>query len=309
MPPEGVRWKPHDSILTFEEILRLVKIMAALGVQNVKVTGGEPLLRRGAASFLKDLKLINGINKVTLTTNGLLLNNFLNETEEIALPNAINISLDALDSNRYKQITNSDNTDPQYIISLINRLLENQITVKINCVPIRSINEEEIIPITKLAKEKNIIVRFIELMPIGCASALQCVSGTQVKEKIEKTFGALTPFDNISGSRFIGNQFTGSRFIGSGPAAYYSLNGFKGKIGFINAMSHSFCQTCNRLRITSDGFLKLCLSSDVGLDLRQLLRNGANDNEISHAIIETVKNKPSSYKFSECNEGMSKIGG
>ncbi|MCL2722752.1 MAG: radical SAM protein, partial [Treponema sp.] len=175
MPPEGVKWKPHDNILTFEEILRLVKIMAVLGVKNVKVTGGEPLLRKGAHSFLKDLKLINGIEKVTLTTNGLLLNSFLNETEENALPNAINISLDALDINRYKQITglNNDNSDvftePKAILSVINRLLEKQITVKINCVPIRSINEEEIIPIAELAKNKNIIVRFIELMPIGCA--------------------------------------------------------------------------------------------------------------------------------------------
>jgi len=300
MPPEGVKWKPHENILTFEEILRLVKIMAALGIKNIKITGGEPLLRKGAHSFLKDLKLINGIEKVRLTTNGLLLNNFLNEAEENALPNAVNISLDALDINRYKQITGFNNgssdvfSEPKVILSVIDRLLEKQITVKINCVPIHSINEEEIIPITKLGKEKNIIVRFIELMPIGCASALQCISGTQVKEIIEKTFGALVPFDNISGS---------------GPAVYYSLNGFKGKIGFINALSHSFCHTCNRLRLTSDGFLKLCLSSDVGLDLRQLLRNGANDSEVSQAIIKAVKNKPSSYKFSENIEGMFKIGG
>jgi len=311
MPPEGVKWKPHENILTFEEIIRLVKIMAALGIKNVKVTGGEPLLRKGASSFLNELKTINKIENVTLTTNGHLLGKYLDEanTMRFPLPNGINISLDALDGNRYKLITNSDNTNPQDILSVIDRLLEKQITIKINCVPVRSVNEEDILPLAELVNDKDITVRFIELMPIGCASALLCVSGTEVKAQIEKKFGVLTPLDSISGSRFIGSQFVGNQFVGNGPAVYYSLSGFKGRIGFINANTHNFCEICNRLRLTSEGFLKLCLSSDLGLDLRKLIRNGADDNEITSSIIETVNSKPRTHEFSKNHEGMSKVGG
>ncbi|MCL2444266.1 MAG: GTP 3',8-cyclase MoaA [Treponema sp.] len=296
MPIEGVEWKAHENILTFEEIIRIVKIMSGLGVRNVRVTGGEPLLRKGAPNFLNELKNISGIENVTLTTNGILLGEYLNELEsaKYTLPDGINISLDALDCERYKRITRCESITPVYILPLINRLLVKQITVKINCVPVSSYNDEEIIPLTELARDKNIIVRFIELMPIGCASDLQCIPGKDVAAIIEKSFGTLVPFDGVTGN---------------GPASYYSLTGFTGKIGFINAITHSFCDTCNRLRLTSEGFLKLCLSNDQYLDLRQLIRGGAGDNEVANIITEFVKNKPRGYKFSECREGMSKIGG
>jgi len=305
MPPEGVKWKPHQDILTFEEILRITRLMSKHGVQNIKVTGGEPLLRRGTASFLKELKTIPEIKRVTLTTNGLLLASYLDEVKamgaESFLPDSINISLDALDAERSKQITRCYTADPKTILPIIDSLLEKQITVKINCVPIRSVNEEEIIPLAALAKDKNIIVRFIELMPIGCASALHSVPVKETASRIEKTFGALSPLDGI---------------YGSGPAVYYSLPGFAGKIGFINAVTHGFCETCNRLRLTSEGFLKLCLSSDLGLNLRELIRSGVNDAELACAIAETVKNKPRLHSFSKSDgaahshsESMSKIGG
>jgi len=293
---EGVEWKAHENILTFEEIIRIVKIMSALGVRNVRVTGGEPLLRKGAPIFLNELKNISGIENVTLTTNGVLLGEYLDELESVkyTLPDGINISLDALDFERYKRITRCDNITLVHILPLIDRLLVKQINVKINCVPVRFYNYEEIIPLTELARDKNIIVRFIELMPIGCASDLQCVPGKDVAAIIEKSFGTLVPFDGVSGN---------------GPASYYSLTGFTGKIGFINAITHSFCDTCNRLRLTSEGFFKPCLSNDQYLDLRHLIRSGTGDNEIANSITKFVKNKPRGYKFSECREGMSKIGG
>jgi len=316
MPPEGVAWKPHENILTFEEIIRIVKIVANMGVCNIKVTGGEPLLRRGTPSFLKQLRSVDGIKMVTLTTNGILLGAYLGEAEktgEDALPDGINISLDALDCNRYERITrfaNSHNVNssgkairelPRTILPQIDRLLEMNVNVKINCVPMRSVNEEEILPIASLAKDKNIIVRFIELMPFGSAHVYQPVSGTETKAIIEKAFGDLVPFNSVSGS---------------GPAVYYSLSGFTGKIGFINAVTHGFCETCNRLRLTSEGFLKLCLSNETGIDLRGLLRSGANDDEIARIIKDIVVKKPKSHSLSKVygmmethSEGLSGIGG
>jgi len=309
MPPEGVEWKHHNSILTFEEIIRIVKIITDLGIRNVKVTGGEPFLRRGISSLLKRLKIINGIEKITLTTNGILLGEYLNETEteeSPALPDGVNISLDALEGECYGFITGSDNkknlnTDIKIILRNIDRLLEKKVKVKINCVPVRNVNEKEIIPIAALAKDKNITVRFIELMPIGCAANYQYVKGDEAAEKIEKAFGMLSP---------------GAEAAGNGPAVYYSLAGFKGKIGFINAVTSGFCDSCNRLRLTSEGFLKLCLSNNAGLDLRQMLRSGVKDNDISQAIINIVKQKPKNHTLSdiyssqeENKESMSKIGG
>ena len=278
--------------------------MAELGVRKIKVTGGEPLLRRGTPSLIKNLKSIPKIEKVTFTTNGLLLGAYLDEVAalgEDSLPDGINISLDALDSERYKYITRSENADPQKILSLIDCFLEKKINVKINCVPVRSVNEEEIISFTILAKDKNITVRFIELMPLGSAVSFQPVHGSEVAARIEKAFGKLIPFSGVDGS---------------GPASYYSLEGFTGKIGFINPVTHGFCETCNRLRLTSEGYLKLCLSNDLGEDLREPIRSGISDNELVQIIIEAVAKKPQFHTLSgiygasdkhPC--GMSKIGG
>jgi len=295
MPPEGVEWKAHENILSFEEITRVVNIMAGLGVRKVRVTGGEPLLRRGTPSFLKELKTISEIESVTLTTNGLLLGAYLDEAETLdALPDGINISIDALDSGRCKNITRRD-VETKNILSSLDRLLEKHITVKINCVPIRSVNEEEIVPLAALARNRNIFVRFIELMPLGSASAFQPIFTEESMARIEKTFDALQPFS----------------VQGSGPAVYYSLPDFTGKIGFISPLSSGFCEKCSRLRLTPEGFLKLCLSHNLGLDLRELLRAGADDSEIARAILEIVKKKPRFHNFSQKRhpDGMSKIGG
>ena len=311
MPPSGVQWKPHNDMLTFEEILRIIKIMAELGLRKIRVTGGEPLLRRGISSFIKNLKAVPNIEKVRLTTNGLLLNAYLKEAETLgdnSLPDGINISLDALDSGRYRRLTRgafsgdeSSAAGPEMILSIIDRLIEKKINVKINCVPLRAVNEEEISCVAALAKNKNIAVRFIELMPLGSSASFLPVTGNETAALIEKAFGKLIPFSGIEGS---------------GPAVYYSLENFTGKIGFINPVTHGFCETCNRLRLTSEGFLKLCLSDDLGVDLRELIRNGAANDELSRVIIEAAAKKPHFHTLSgiygnsenhTC--GMFKIGG
>jgi cyclic pyranopterin phosphate synthase len=299
MPPDGVPWKPHDSILKFEEILRLCRIMAELGIKKIKVTGGEPLVRRGTGAFLKNLKTLTGIERVTLTTNGLLLETFLDEAEESSpgsLPDAVNISMDALDEDRFAKITGEANRNPDEILRGIDRLLKIKIPVKINCVLVKGLNEEEILPLTLLTKEKNIAVRFIELMPMGSAANFKHVTGAETSAIIEKEFGVLTPFSGVEGS---------------GPASYYSLKGFAGKIGFIRALSRSFCESCNRIRLTSEGFLKTCLFSELDFDLRTLLRSSASDSELARAIGEAAAQKKVSHNL--CGEnypkGMSGIGG
>ena len=303
MPPEGVEWKPHGSILSLEELLRVCRIMAELGVRKIKVTGGEPLVRRGAASFIKNLKALSGMEKVTLTTNGLLLGSYLDEAETLgALPDAVNISLDALDPERFRQITRNNDAMPHAALASLDRLLEKNINVKINCVPVKTINEEEILPMAALAKNKGIAVRFIELMPLGSAADFKPVPGSEIITLLEKTFGTLMPFPGI---------------VGNGPAVYYKPTGFTGTIGFINAISRGFCESCNRLRLTSGGFLKLCLSGELGLDLGELLRSGAADMELSRAITEIAAKKPRFHSLSgiyntppaEHTGGMSGIGG
>jgi len=305
MPSGGVEWKPHESILGFEEIIRIAGIMADLGIRKIKVTGGEPLVRRGIASFIKTLKTVSGIENVTITTNGFLLNGYLDEAEKLgALPDGVNISLDALNPERLERITRSTAPESFEIIPLFDRLLEKRIPVKLNCVPVRGFNEEEILPLAALAKDKDISVRFIELMPLGSAAAFAPVPGGEVRALLENAYGALTPFSGVPGN---------------GPAVYCKLPGFTGTIGFINAMTHGFCETCNRLRLTSEGFLKLCLSTDQGLDLRELLRSGAGDRDIVRAINEAVAKKPRFHNLSEVYgvspaegqhpNGMFRIGG
>jgi cyclic pyranopterin phosphate synthase len=273
-------------MLTFEEILRLCGIMAEMGIRKIKVTGGEPLIHRGMASFLKNLKALPGIESVTLTTNGFLLGQYLGEAEALApgsLPDGVNISLDALDQERFKRITRKDGVSPIEIFPFVDRLLKKQIPVKINCVPVRGFNEEEITPIAGLAKDRNIAVRFIELMPLSSAAGLKPITGKETAAFLEEAYGSLTPFFGV---------------LGSGPAVYYSLPGFTGKIGFINPLSDGFCESCNRLRLTPEGLLKPCLSAGLNLDLRALLRSGAADSEIIRAITGIIAKKPHFHTFS-----------
>jgi cyclic pyranopterin phosphate synthase len=282
MPPEGIENKSHDRILGFEEIMRLCGIMAGMGIRKIKVTGGEPLVRRRAASLIKSLKTLEGIEEVTLTTNGLLLGKYLDEADSdpASLADAINISLDALNPKRFRRITGQtggETPGPPEITGFAERLLERGRPVKINALVIRGLNEEDIIPLASLARDRNLAVRFIELMPLGAASAYRPVPGEEIAALLKKTFGTLTPF---SGS------------LGNGPAVYYTLPGFIGKIGFISALSRNFCKTCNRLRLSSEGFLRVCLSSGVGKDLSAPLRSGASDGELAAAISRAVALKP-----------------
>lgn len=280
MPPDGVQWVSHDQILSFEEILRLCRIMAGQGIRKVKVTGGEPLVRRGVMDFICALKAIQGIEQVTMTSNGVLLGEYLGKLAGIGL-DSLNISLDTLNARAFKQITRGEGLDKT--LTVIGRAAACGLPVKVNCVPVRGLNDGELVQIAALAREQDISVRFIELMPLGCGSEFEGVNISEIRAALEREYGPLTPF---SGS------------LGNGPAVYFTADGFRGKIGFISPMSHEFCGYCNRLRLTSDGSLKACLASSAALDLRALLRGGATDGEIERAILETVASKPLRHDLS-----------
>ncbi|MDR2742235.1 MAG: GTP 3',8-cyclase MoaA [Treponema sp.] len=290
MPPEGVERQPHEAILRFEEILRLCRVLADLGIRRIRVTGGEPLVRRGIVSFIRDIKTVPGIEQVTLTTNGALLGRYLDEIAAVPL-SGINVSLDSLNTETFRRITrcaiaedrSAGTASPAAILKTIERARSLGIPVKVNCVPLRNVNERELADIAALAERTVDAVRFIELMPIGCAGELEPIPGGEVRSILEGCSLSLRPT---------------AEKPGSGPAVYFAVPGFSGRIGFINPVSQGFCGTCNRLRLTSEGILKPCLSSDSALDLRALLRSGAPDSRIAEAVTRIVAMKPANHSFS-----------
>lgn len=283
MPEEGIEAMTHDEVLSFEEIVTICRIMAKLGIRKVKLTGGEPLVRKNFTALVRSIKAIPGIEEITLTTNGLLL---LDQLEELVAAgiSAINISLDTLDRERFKKITRVDGLEK--VVKAIKKAAECKglRTVKINALIAKGLNEEDIIGLSAFAKEQPVHVRFIELMPIGLGRNLKGMTKEEIREVIEKAYGPMTAFD---------------KQLGNGPSKYYSLPGFKGKIGFISALSECFCEDCNRVRLTSDGFLKLCLHSTKGMDLKSLLRSGMGEEEIKHRIEKTIEGKPEKHHFGE----------
>jgi len=304
MPKEGVGWIPHDDVLRFEEILKICRILAGLGIKNVRVTGGEPLLRRGLAGFISELKAVDGIEQIGLTSNGVLLEQQLDSLVKAGL-DAVNISINTLESEKFTVLTRCDSmvnntltgsTCMVNVISVIDKALEMGLKVKINTVMIRGFNEDEIVKIAALAKDRKIAARFIELMPLGEAASFEPFYAHEAAALIEKEYGALAPV---------------TAKIGNGPAEYYALAGFAGQIGFISPMSRRFCDKCNKLRLTASGFLKLCLSGDSGIDLRCLARGGASDNEIAGLILEQAALKPAGHCFTESGNSvnMFRIGG
>jgi cyclic pyranopterin phosphate synthase len=206
----------------------------------------------------------------------------------------INLSLDTLNNETFRRITryagaekNSADEGPARILRGIEAAGTLGIPVKINCVPLRGINEGDLVNLARLAENSDMAVRFIELMPLGCAGSRDPVPGAEVARILERALGILEPWAKPPQKR-----------PGNGPAAYFRINGFAGKIGFINAVSDGFCETCNRLRLTPEGLLKPCLSSDIALDLKALLRSGASDKDIAGATAELVSRKPRGHSFS-----------
>lgn len=299
MPEEGVPSLPHEEILTYDEILRLCRCFLKSGINKVKITGGEPLVRKDIASLVGQMKTQVGMKNVTLTTNGLLLGKYLPDLVAAGL-DGVNISLDTLNPSKYEKITRKDALNE--VLSAIQDALNYQnLKVKINCVPVLDTDKEDIIKIAGLAKNSRLGVRFIEMMPIGLGKNYSYYSEEDIIAILKEAYGPLEPVDTV---------------LGNGPAHYYSVSGFKGKIGFISAISHKFCNECNRVRLTSDGYLKTCLQYEHGTDLKAVLRGNKEDSILEQMIEQTIYEKPVSHNFKGDNpqgtyelDGMSKIGG
>lgn len=297
MPEEGICQIPRAEILSQDEILRVCRLAGDLGISRIKLTGGEPLVRKICVPLVKELKALPGIRQVTLTTNGILLKELLPGLEEAGL-DAVNISLDTLDRETFQKITRRDEL-AQVIEGLKAALSHPRLKVKVNCVPTFQ-REQELLQVAELAKENPLHVRFIEMMPIGLGKEFLARDEETVKRILEKAYGSMTPAKEI---------------LGNGPCHYYTLGNFKGRIGFISALSHKFCSQCNRVRLTSTGYLKGCLQFENGADLKALLRSGASDELLKETMRRAIYEKPAGHNFQEKKNGteeshiMSQIGG
>ena len=298
MPEEGIESIPHDEILTYDEILRICEIVSELGIRKIKITGGEPLVRKDIVNLIRDIKNIDKIEQVTLTTNGILLHEMLDDLYDAGI-DAINISLDTLNKDNFKKITRRDGLEK--VLMSIDKAYDLGIRVKINCLAIRDFNLRELVEIASFAKDREIDVRFIELMPIGFGKKYTQIDNDEILSILESRFGT---FEIVTEKR------------GNGPAKYYRNQNMKGCIGFISAISHEFCESCNRIRLTSSGFLKLCLHYNKGIDLKEPIRNGISDEDLKKLIHNTIWNKPISHKFGHANgeqdielKNMVQIGG
>lgn len=288
MPHSGVEKFPHENILTVEEIIKVTEEFTKLGIDKVRLTGGEPLVRNGILDIVKGIGKLDKIKDFAMTTNGIYLYENAEKLKNLGL-DRVNISLDTLDSEKYFKITRGG--DIKKVFKGIKKALDVGLKpIKLNVVLLKGFNDDEIDDFINLTKEEEIEVRFIELMPIG--EGINFKDNYINNEEIIKLNKDLIKIESQDKSS---------------PAEYYKLKGAKGKIGFINPLSCSFCDNCNRLRLTADGKIKNCLHGKEEYDIRKYINNGLNER-----IIEIVNKKPERHLLNQgiyTNKEMNKIGG
>ena len=282
MPPFGERKLRHKEILRYEEFLRIVRIAIKLGINKVRLTGGELLVRKGIQEFVPMLAALNGLDDVSLTTNGVYLKDHLDMLKAAGIKR-INVSIDSLDRAKFKRITRFD-----YFTRVWEGIEKARDMgfhpIKLNVVMMKGINDNEVLDFGRLASEQPYHLRFIECMPVGLqANSLAFIPNSDIEKTLVNEFGPLIPVS--SGQN-------------DGPATRYRFDGGKGEIGFISPISHSFCQDCNRLRLTANGLLLPCLLSDRELDIKDPLRRGCLDEELIEIFLEAVKSKPKCHPLS-----------
>lgn len=289
MPGDLQEWLPHAEVLTYEEIARLVRIGAKLGVTKVRVTGGEPLTRRGVLTLFDQLAEIDGIREVGLSTNGTLLAGRLESGVTMAQAlrdrgvRTVNISLDSLDRGTYAAVTGRDFL-PRVLDGIEAARDAGFDSIKINAVLVRG--RTEILPLVEFARERGLLLRFIELMPVSDREVLSETTFLPVNEamrEIAREHGSLIPEPD---------------FRTNGPASYYRIPGTGQRVGFIGAMTNlHFCESCNKLRVTCDGKLRPCLGSHLEFDVRTVLRRGVTDAELAQFFRDVVERKPREHDF------------
>ncbi|MGO8991180.1 MAG: GTP 3',8-cyclase MoaA [bacterium] len=299
MPEEGIPLIPHEEILSYEEILRIVRVFAAEGISKVRLTGGEPLVRKGIADFVFHLSRIEEIKDLSLTTNGILLKEFAHDLKKAGLKR-INISLDSLRKERFCQITRKDDYDRVWAgIEEASRV--GLSPIKINMVAIQGLNDDEIESFATLTLRLPLIIRYIEYMPSGNGEEWkesELLTIPRIKARLE-SIGKLIPIPS--------DQW-------DGPAKRFQIEGALGEIGLIGAITSHFCHDCNRLRLTSDGKIRTCLFSDEEIDVKELLRNGGSDQDLKEQLLVALRKKPEGHpihtlQFKKCQRSMSAIGG
>lgn len=279
--PEGISRVPMEEILTLEEIAAVCTQAAALGIRKIKVTGGEPLVRPDCPKLIGMLKAIPGIEQVTLTSNGILLEEFGGELVEMGL-DGVNVSLDTLDAKEFQEITGFDGLSR--VLAGIARMEASPVPVKINVV-LRSQRREQWKELLELSRERRLDVRFIEMMPIGFGKQFEAVSNEwvfgQIREQYKEVYREMAPH-------------------GNGPAVYYKIPGFCGSVGFISAIHGKFCSKCNRIRMTAQGQLKPCLCYGDGFSLREAVRAGKPE-EVRALLAQAIAEKPEAHCFENQN--------
>lgn len=295
--PEGVQDVGMKNILTFEEIWEIVRTGVSLGITHIRITGGEPLVRKGCVDLIRGIRKIPGVETITMTTNGVLLGNYGKQLKEAGV-DGVNISLDTLDPEEFYKITGK--RELQEVLAGIRAAKTAGLPVKLNAV-----NRKELdpIPLVRYAQEENLPLRFIEMMPVGYGKKYVGRSNEELRETLEAICGK---------AECMTNREELSR-MGSGPAVYYQFSDLKVPVGFISAIHGKFCDTCNRVRLTAEGYLKLCLCYDEGEDLRRVLREGEKEN-LRTIMEQTIFRKPAAHCFEHPTEmtethEMVKIGG
>lgn len=297
MPGNGVTLVPHDHVLSYEEIESIAAAAAEMGISKIRLTGGEPLVRLGITDLVAMLSRIDGIDDLSLTTNGSLLNRYAFELKEAGL-NRVNISLDTLQKDKFKEITRIG-TLKETLSGIRAAHKAGLEPVKINVVVMRGINDDEIADFARITRKRSWHVRFIELMPFqgNYPATKWFMPRTEIEQKV-RALGPLEPFFDHTGH---------------GPAKYFHLPDSPGTIGFISSVTEHICISCNRLRLTADGRLRPCLLSDDEIDLRLPLRNGASKDDLKGLIAHAVARKPKGHELHNGTRpekrNMAQIGG
>jgi molybdenum cofactor biosynthesis protein A len=275
MPEEGIRYLPKKELLTYEEMERLAQVLAGMGVNKIRITGGEPFVRKDLINFLWRLSQIKGIEQINITTNGVFTGAHIEALKAMGIA-SVNLSLDTLDRGRFKTITRRDELEK--VLECFHLLMENNIPTKINAVVMDGKNTEDIIPMAELTRKYPVSVRFIEEMPFngeGSHYPVLVWTHRKIMEVLKSQYPSIRKIEDEPHS----------------TSYNYAIPGHQGNVGVIAAFSRTFCGTCNRIRITAQGGLKTCLYDDGVLDLRQLLRSGATDFELENAFLHAFSHR------------------
>ncbi len=294
--PTDIQWLPPKEILTLEEIAEICRQASLAGIRKIKITGGEPLVRKDCTELIHMLKAIPGIQQVTLTTNGVLLPKYAEQLHKEGL-DAVNVSLDTLNREKYIEITGFDALPD--VLQGIEAMEAYRIPLKINAVLQRGVNDCDWQELAELARNRAIDVRFIEMMPIGHGKQFASISNTELLRKFQEHYGPLEHEKKAHGN---------------GPATYCHIPGFQGSIGFISAIHGKFCHKCNRIRLTSTGQIKPCLCYQDHISLKEAIRSGSTQ-EVYRLLLQAIEQKPKAHCFDKNPEEiterhkMAQIGG